>query len=314
MPLLPPLLPPPPPNIGQMSLVWLKMKLFNDTKLIKLRHLLVFESRKAVQLLKALQEVFGWFNVILLLWYRSILLPVSIVSCWDKNFINHRTMLFGNFIHLHFAYGQLAPCARIPHRFFPVLPKMAEHKQDCNPWWWRVKQSEKNKEIKFRRGNNLFQNIRQRRERNGGETFRLLRGFINLRLKKPLRGRNASPPFLFRLCLTFWKRISAHTEVTKKSSVHARDRLLEFSQVRSTYARYIVTRKLHSKIKFSDLVGFFRRAWWWRSMVKIRTGTRSNSRPKKAKISGDYDGASIASPVPGVRNSRMHYGLEFNWV
>ena len=32
---------------------------------------------------------------------------------------------------------------------------------------------------RFRRGKNFFQNIRQRRERNGGEAFRPLSGFIS---------------------------------------------------------------------------------------------------------------------------------------
>ena len=56
---------------------------------------------------------------------------------------------------------------------------------------------------RFRRGKNLFQNIRQRWGGIGGETFRPLRGFFSLRrrLKKPLRGRNVSPPIpsIYRL-------------------------------------------------------------------------------------------------------------------
>ena len=48
-------------------------------------------------------------------------------------------------------------------------------------------------------------------------------------------------------------------------------------------------RKLHSKIIISDLVGFFFFRWvlWWKSEVKFRTGTWSNTnrRPKMAKRS-----------------------------
>ena len=42
--------------------------------------------------------------------------------------------------------------------------------------------------------------------------------------------------------------------------------------------------KLHSKI-ISDLVGFFHRVWWWKSEVKLQTGTPSNRRLKMAKKS-----------------------------
>ena len=49
--------------------------------------------------------------------------------------------------------------------------------------------------------------------------------------------------------------------------------------------------------------------------VKIRTGTRSNIRPKMAeKILGDEDAAGITSLVPGVKNSRLRNGLEFDWA
>ena len=72
---------------------------------------------------------------------------------------------------------------------------------------YRKKRRKWGKVIRIRSSvQNLFQNIRQRRERNGGETCRPLRGFIwdwseNLRLMKPLRRRSVSPPFLSRLCL-----------------------------------------------------------------------------------------------------------------
>ena len=61
-----------------------------------------------------------------------------------------------------------------------------------------------------------YRTSRRRRDRNGGETFRLLRGFIsvrfsrsslvsNLRLMKPLREQNVSLPFHSRLCLDVLK-------------------------------------------------------------------------------------------------------------
>ena len=55
----------------------------------------------------------------------------------------------------------------------------------------------------------------------------------------------------------------------------------EFSSLCATKIR-----KLHSKIIISDLVGFLvDRVGWWKSEVKIQTGTRSNRRPKMAKQS-----------------------------
>ena len=53
--------------------------------------------------------------------------------------------------------------------------------------------------------------------------------------------------------------------------------------------------KLHSTIIISDLVGFFFcRVWWWRSEVKIRTGTRSNRRPKVARKSWVTSGHCVS--------------------
>ena len=52
--------------------------------------------------------------------------------------------------------------------------------------------------------------------------------------------------------------------------------------------------------------------------AKIRTRTRSNIRPKIAKksrkILGDKDAAGITSLVPGVKNSRLRNGVEFDWA
>ena len=64
---------------------------------------------------------------------------------------------------------------------------------------------------------------------------------------------------------------------------------LFFSSWTQTHHPWTITywMELHSKIKPSDLVGFFRRVWWRRSEVKlrIRTRRRSNRRPKMAKKS-----------------------------
>ena len=46
----------------------------------------------------------------------------------------------------------------------------------------REKERERHREREKEKRKNLFQNFRQRRERNGGDTFRPLRGFITLKL------------------------------------------------------------------------------------------------------------------------------------
>ena len=46
--------------------------------------------------------------------------------------------------------------------------------------WFRVAKFERER---FRRGRKIFQNIRQRRERNDGDTFRPLRSFISLKFE-----------------------------------------------------------------------------------------------------------------------------------
>ena len=72
-------------------------------------------------------------------------------------------------------------------------------------------------------------------------------------------------------------------------------------------------KKLHCKIIISDLVGFFLKSL----MVKV-WGQNSNRNTVKQtaengqKISGDENVASITSLVPGVKNSRLWNGLEFD--
>ena len=46
--------------------------------------------------------------------------------------------------------------------------------------------------------------------------------------------------------------------------------------------------------------------------VKIRTGTRSNIRPKMAE--NFWVMKMRPSLVPGVKNSRLRNGLEFDWA
>ena len=59
--------------------------------------------------------------------------------------------------------------------------------------------------VEFQKRKNLFQNIRQKMGREWWRSVSPSQGLLQSpRLKKPLRGRNVSPPFPSCLCLMFW--------------------------------------------------------------------------------------------------------------
>ena len=64
--------------------------------------------------------------------------------------------------------------------------------------------------------------------------------------------------------------------------------------------------KLHSKIISSDMKDFFRRIWWWRSEVEIRTGRRSNRRWKTGTCEYLWrHGATVVPPRNHARVTRL---------
>ena len=72
--------------------------------------------------------------------------------------------------------------------------------------------------------------------------------------------------------------------------------------------------KLHSKVIFSDLVGFLFFVEFNGEGQNSNRNTVKHTAENGRKNLGDEDAAGITSLVPGVKNSRLRNGLEFDWA